>query len=87
MLEKGFACAVLPILSANDLLSKIYKFKTEQSVLSENLYVWADAESGGLVQEACFIKPDYWRALMITDPDQISSTTNPIHFTMGIFSI
>lgn len=70
LLEKGFACGVLPILSANDLLSKIDKFKTEQSVLSENLYVWADAESGGLVQEACSIKPDYWRALMITDPDQ-----------------
>lgn len=73
MLERGFGCLVLPVTSSSDLLEKITKWQCEESLLAENLYAWADGKAGTILMESCQIKPDCWKAIMITDPDEFVS--------------
>ena len=73
MLERGFGCVVLPVSSSSDLLDKITKFQTNESLLAENLYAWADGKAASILLESCQIKPDCWKAIMITDPEEFVS--------------
>ena len=73
MLERGFGCLVLPVSSSSDLLDKITKFQRNESLLAENLYAWADGKAASILLESCQIKPDCWKAIMITDPEEFVS--------------
>ena len=73
MLERGFGCLVLPVSSSSDLLDKITRFQRNESLLAENLYAWADGKAASILLESCQIKPDCWKAIMITDPEEFVS--------------
>jgi hypothetical protein len=70
MLEKGFACVVLPIFSSADLVDKITRFQENEDLLSKNLFAWADGEAATILMESCQSNPSCWKAVMISDPDE-----------------
>ncbi|MBT3667542.1 MAG: hypothetical protein HN548_08695 [Opitutae bacterium] len=70
ILERGFGCLVLPVTSSSDLLDKITQWQRDESLLAENLYAWADGKAASILMESCQIKPNCWKAIMITDPDE-----------------
>jgi len=71
LLEKGFACIVLPVSSGEDLLNKINNFKEKESLLAQNLFAWAEGLAANFLMESCRMKPDLWKAIMVTDPEEL----------------
>jgi hypothetical protein len=71
LLEKGFACIVLPVSSGEDLLNKINNFKEKESLLAQNLFAWAEGLAVNFLMESCRMKPDIWKAIMLTDPEEM----------------
>lgn len=87
LLERGFACAVLPVFSVDDLISNIDNLKKRETLLTENLFIWADGEAGDIIQKACKIEPDFWSAIMITDPMEFISPPENVALPWVYFQI
>ena len=73
LLERGFACAILPVSSTEDLISKITDFKKREEILSRNLFAWGDGIGATFIMESCQVLPDLWKAVMLSDPDKFVS--------------
>ena len=76
LLEKGFACIVLPVSSGEDLIHKVSNFKQEESLLAQNLFAWAEGLAANFLMESCRMKPDLWKAVMLKDPEELSPPPN-----------
>ena len=70
MLEKGFACVVLPIFSSTDLVDKITRFQEKEELLAKNLFAWAEGKAATILMESCQLNPSCWKAVMISHPDE-----------------
>ena len=78
LLENGFACVVLPVSSAEDLLRKVRNFKEKEDLLGNNLFACADGLAATFVMESCHQMPDMWKAIMLIDPDELVSPPKEI---------
>ena len=87
MLERGFGCLILPVTSSSDLLDKVTKFQRNESLLAKNLYGWADGRAASILMESCQIKPDCWKAIMITDPEDFVSPPTGANLPWVYFEI
>jgi hypothetical protein len=87
MLEKGFACVVLPIFSSTDLLDKITRFQEKESLLAKNIFAWADGKAATILMESCQLNPSCWKAVMISYPDEFVTPPNDRKLPWTYFEI
>ena len=76
LLERGFACLVLPVVSSDDLVDKITRFQEQEGLLAKNLFGWADGKAATFLMQSCQTKPDCWKAIMLTDPEKFVKPPN-----------
>lgn len=76
LLERGFACLVLPVVSSDDLVDKITRFQKNEELLAKNLFGWADGKAATFLMQSSQTKPDCWKAIMLTDPEEFVKPPN-----------
>ena len=71
LLEKGFACAVMPVSSYLDLLDKTRNLRNENPMIAQNLYLWGDEMGADLILQVTKENASIFKAIIINSPSLV----------------
>ena len=73
LLERGFACTVMPASSYLDLLDKTRNLKKENPMIAQNLYLWGDEMGADLILQVTKENASIFKAIIINRPSLVVS--------------
>ena len=68
LLERGLACAVMPVSSYLDLLDKTKNLRNENPMIAQNLYLWEDEMGADLILQVTKENASIFKAIIINRP-------------------
>jgi hypothetical protein len=71
LLERGFACAVMPVSSYLDLLDKTKNLRNENPMIAQNLYLWGDEMGADLILQVTKENASIFKAIIINRPSLV----------------
>ena len=71
LLERGFACAVMPVSSYLDLLEKTRNLRNENPMIAQNLYLWGDEMGADLILQATKENASISKVIIINRPSLV----------------
>jgi len=71
LLERGFACAVMPASSYLDLLDKTRNLRNENPMIAQNLYLWGDEMGADLILQVTKENTSIFKAIIINRPSLV----------------
>ena len=71
LLERGFACAVMPASSYLDLLDKTRNLRKENPMIAQNLYLWGDKIGADLILQVTKENASIFKAIIINRPNLV----------------
>ena len=71
LLERGFACAVMPVSSYLDLLDKTKNLRNENPMIAQNLYLWGDEMGADLILQATKENASISKVIIINRPSLV----------------
>jgi len=71
LLERGFACAVMPVSSYLDLLDKTRNLRNENPMIAQNLYLWGDEMGADLILQATKENASISKVIIINRPSLV----------------
>ena len=85
--EEGFACLVLPVYSAEELVDKIARFKKSETELASKLFAWGEGEAATFLMKSCRLNTDLWNGLFLSTADQYVSPPSSSNLPWVFFEI
>ena len=85
--EEGFACLVLPVYSAEELVDKIARFKKSETELASKLFAWGEGEAATFLMKSCRLNTDLWNGLFLSTADQYVSPPSSSSLPWVFFEI
>ena len=71
LLERGFACAVMPASSYLDLLDKTRNLRKQNPMIAQNLYLWGDKIGADLILQVTKENASIFKAIIINRPNLV----------------
>ena len=71
LLERGFACAVMPVSSYLDLLDKTRNLRNENPMIAQNLYLWGDEMGADLILQETKENASISKVIIINRPSLV----------------
>ena len=75
--KHGFACCILPVFSAEDLVDRISRFKNSEPEIASKLFAWGERKAATFLMESVKLNSALWNGLILTRPEEyISPSVN-----------
>ena len=83
--KKGFACTVLPVFSAEDLVDKVSRFKNAEPELAKYLFAWGAGKAATFLMKSCELQNGLWNGIILTEPVEFTPVSSEVKNLPWVF--